>query len=280
MPSFAKVRDIYDLVCAALMEPSGPRLGLFTEAEVLNHINTTISDLLQGGAFVRQFSCLPIIAFQEQYNEPDEILNVESTYVREKYIPAQSTFDIAENNYQFQTVLPGNPTCYREDQQMPRKMTLQPKPNWNGPQVELLQGQLFYGTISEVAAGVSLDITVTEPFYGTLSGEYDSATYLDSGTPFWGTISVMATSDSNLTMIGVSQPSKLSLTMDDWIEQVPRSFGYYIRYGVLAKMFSTNSELKDLRRGKYCQQRFSEGIRLAAAINTDTLYYQTRKTIR
>ena len=40
----------------------------------------------------------------------------------------------------------------------------------------------------------------------------------------------------------------------------------YLKYGVLADMFSKDGRGQDLLRARYCEQRFAEGIALASVL--------------
>lgn len=48
--------------------------------------------------------------------------------------------------------------------------------------------------------------------------------------------------------------------------EVPDALGPYLKYGVWADMLSKEGRGQDLLRARYCEQRFEEGIALAAAL--------------
>lgn len=257
------------------MEPNGLLLGLLTEREVINAIGSVVSDLLFDGAVIRRFQIQQIQFGKIQYEEPDWMLNTEQCLVDESHLWMESTFDTATANPDWLTSLPGRPSTYRMDQQEQKKISIQSAPAFSGPVVDLINGQPFYGTLSEQQDGFSIAISSSDPFYGVVSGDYDSETYLESQPAGFGVIENLVTSDGNLMSLGPSQPIRDDDQLDDFLADVPNSFLIYIKYGALARIFTDNSELKDLNRAKYCQQRFEEGCRILAAVNTDLLYSMT-----
>lgn len=70
-----------------------------------------------------------------------------------------------------------------------------------------------------------------------------------------------------LTLIGAQIPDKITgWVLGDTIPLLPNSLLPYLRYGILAKIFATDSEQKDLFKAAYCNARCSEGISLMAAM--------------
>ena len=72
--------------------------------------------------------------------------------------------------------------------------------------------------------------------------------------------------DRNLALVGTFGTLKTSFALGDTIPNVADSFTFYLGYGVLAKIFSTDGEAKDMQRAAYCAARFQEGISLARAM--------------
>jgi hypothetical protein len=72
--------------------------------------------------------------------------------------------------------------------------------------------------------------------------------------------------ERNLTIVGPAAPSKTAWEAGDTLDGIPDSFTHYLTYGVLEKIFSSESELRDVQRAAYCRSRFDEGISLARAI--------------
>jgi hypothetical protein len=270
-----KIQKVYDGICKVVMEPNGLLLGLLTEREVIDAIGSVVSDLLFDGAVIRKLQIQQIQFGKVQYEEPDWMLNTEQCLVDESHLWMESTYDTATANPDWLTSLPGRPSTYRMDQQEQKRISIQTAPAFSGPVVDLIQGEPFYGTLSEQQDGYSVSLVSNEPFYGVLSGDYDSPVYLEAQPTGLGTIENLVSSDGNLMTFGPSQPVRNDDQLNDFLAEVPNSFLIYIKYGALARIFTDNSELKDLNRAKYCQQRFEEGRRIMAAVNTDLLYSLT-----
>lgn len=78
--------------------------------------------------------------------------------------------------------------------------------------------------------------------------------------------------ENNLTTVGSAGPRPLTLTLDDDIPSViPKSFTAYLVYGVLYRIFSSDSESKDMQRAHYCGARWLEGIGLGQIIMQEAL---------
>jgi hypothetical protein len=73
-------------------------------------------------------------------------------------------------------------------------------------------------------------------------------------------------SERNLTMVGPAAPSKTAWLAGDTLDTIPDSFTHYLVYGVLEKIFGSESEMRDVQRAAYCHTRFEEGISLAQAL--------------
>jgi hypothetical protein len=69
--------------------------------------------------------------------------------------------------------------------------------------------------------------------------------------------------EKNLTIVGSAAPVKTTWVLGDTIEIVPDIFVGYLVYGILAQIFSADSETKDPSRASYALMRFNEGIQLA-----------------
>lgn len=87
---------------------------------------------------------------------------------------------------------------------------------------------------------------------------------LGSGSYYW---KVGIGNDGNLTMVGTQGLPSIAYTLDSVIPAtIPTSFVPGISYGVLARIFSGDSEARDLQRAAYCQARYQEWISAGAAV--------------
>jgi len=77
--------------------------------------------------------------------------------------------------------------------------------------------------------------------------------------------------DGNLSIIGTTGLTTITYGLNDTVPVLPDSFCGALAYGILARIFSNDSECKDLQRAYYCQARYSEYINVAAAISGELL---------
>lgn len=70
----------------------------------------------------------------------------------------------------------------------------------------------------------------------------------------------------NLLLFESVLPDLSALTLDSEITQIPRTFGWYIAYGVLWRIFSGDTLMKDGMRAAYAKARFDEGVAVAKEI--------------
>lgn len=70
-----------------------------------------------------------------------------------------------------------------------------------------------------------------------------------------------------IDLLGTQLPSNITgISGTTTVEIVPDSFVPYLKYGILAQIFTQDGECKDMNKAQYCQARYAEGIGLAAAI--------------
>lgn len=105
--------------------------------------------------------------------------------------------------------------------------------------------------------------------YGSYAG-FSGNPYIDCNNQGFGIIGAMVPSSGNLSMIGTALPyNQSNIDINGWVELIPDSFVMYIKYGILAYLFGSSSELKDEQKAAYCTARFSEGKNLLSAIFGD-----------
>lgn len=93
-----------------------------------------------------------------------------------------------------------------------------------------------------------------------------------SGTAMSPTYGQFFPTRSNVTIVGPAAPSQTTWALADTIDDLPRSFGPYLVYGILEQIFSAEGETRDDQRALYCRTRFSECIALADAIARAELF--------
>lgn len=65
--------------------------------------------------------------------------------------------------------------------------------------------------------------------------------------------------DRNITVYGATLPVQLTYVLADTIPLLPDSAAIYLAWGILEKIYSDDSELKDRQKATYCSARFFEG---------------------
>lgn len=73
-------------------------------------------------------------------------------------------------------------------------------------------------------------------------------------------------SSGTLRVFGSVQPSSSQPSITGNISLVPDSFAVYLKYRVLAKIFSVDGEARDLQRAAYCKARMQEAVNIGKAI--------------
>ena len=276
MPIFVRT-DIYEPVCNQLLENTGlSTLGLMTDANFLGILNDTVSDFLTYTRFKFKINTVPCLAFQSSYTEPDFILNSKSVLYGSKNLYRSYEFytDAARPNSANDK--PGIPRDWYDDDASVKGFNLRPAPAFNGGQVIVALGQGIYGNISQTSDVNDFDITCDPLFanglLGTVSDCHGGDCYVEVAGPMFGTIANMVASNGkngNITMIGPSNLFNRVQDLDTYLELISPSFAIYLRYGVLMRIFSGDSEYKDETRTKYCLTRFLEGINLCRAMMGD-----------
>lgn len=161
------------------------------------------------------------------------------------------------------------PTQFHEDSLPIEQVQIIPAPNKTGNQVAIAAGQGLFGTIAGSVSAPDFDVALpasTDAFYGTISEAFGNP-FVETQGPFFGVIAEAIPSTNNLSLFGAALPLEIiGIVGTDPVEVVPDSFIPYIKYGILAEIFNSNSELKDSDKAAYCAARYKEGISLSQAI--------------
>lgn len=268
-----RVCDVYSEIVDVLLEPEGPTTGVITREQIIEYILNAASDFLQETGLILKLCNIQSLAFIGVYEQPDNLLMADLAMYNDSSLETYDKFqlDNADNNWR--NVKPGKPMGFVQDEIEVKQIEFFPKPQFTGRKVEESTGLGFYGTLSSVEDGPDFSIEFTEPFYGVISGTFQSQAYLEGMGACVGTISSMCGSGRNFTLIGATMPQS-DIPVDQYhqiIEGIPYSFVQYIKYGALARIFSTDGELKDIQRAKYCDARFTEGKNIARVIMQESV---------
>lgn len=263
-----KVQAIYVSVLRPLLEPDGLELGLISEANIINQIGIVIQDFIEKAGLIKGMACQQALLNQGVYTGPNKLSNVDEVFYDQSQLFEDNTFQISNADYDWDQMLPSNPEKYREDELLPKRFGIYPKPQMTGPQFATNLGNPFYGTVANFVAGSELTLTPPSSGYGVIS-KIEGPCYFDTLGGGFGTLSGLSLNRGNIMQVGTIQPTFQVAQLEDIITQIPDSFLKYIRYGVLQRIFENDAELKDTMRAKYCARRYREGIAIASAVNRE-----------
>lgn len=274
------VQSIYSQVCRIFMEDYGFGVGtgMITDSMFYTSLNDVLADFLDRTGCVKKIINVPISFGSPLYAEPDVLSEVQSSSQDQTFIYRDSGFFLDSANPNWNQEF-GQPAKWREDENPPRIIQLTPAPSVDGYQVATSLPQQGYGTISSTADVIDFDIVtdVGVPGYGTISGAPNGAVYLETHNQGYGIIGSMVSSTANLQMIGAVIPYQDANYILGYLELIPDSFIPAIVYGVSAKLFSADSEAKDMKRSQYCQTRFEMIMTIVGLITTETVFEKGEK---
>lgn len=270
------VQDIYTQVAKIFMEDVGfsAGTGMITDSMFFTALGDVMNDFLDRTECVKKIINIPIAFGESTYIEPEVICEVQSASQNRTFIYRDSGFFLDSQNPQWTSEF-NQPAKWREDEKPPKRIQLTPTPNVDGWQVSTSLPQQGYGTISSTSAAVDFDIVpdIGEQGYGTISAAPNGAVYLETINPGYGTVASMVSSTGNLQMISAVTPYNQTQTyLLDYLELIPDSFVLAVAYGVAAKLFSADSEAKDIQRAKYCQSRYQFMLSLVGSVMTETAF--------
>lgn len=262
------VQSIYDDVCNALLEPAGLQLEILTVDDFLGIFAEVIQEWCQATGLVKKLFAKPVSASVAAVSIPDEAIDVQQVYCAEKYLGRNTALEL-DLLAQDWRAASGPPRSWHEDRLSPKTLELNPVPTLAGNVVAVGGGGGFYGTISDLS-GSDWSAIGSGSFYGVVSVVSGPDTW-EAPHAVFGTISDLQSSIGNALLVAAVKPPQKAYELASLVEHVPDSFSQYLKYGVLAKIFGVDGELRDELRQRYCSARFSEGVNLAKAISEEVL---------
>ena len=265
-----QVQTIYDQCCKILYEDVGfsAGTGCLTDDQFYKALSDTILDMMDRIGAVKKIVNVTMIAGVAAYDEPNIISALQSVHVSQKYTFRTSGLYVnATNPYWDQ--LEGQPAQWREDR-IPQTVQFIPRPNVTGYQVAVTWPG-GYGTISSASSPNDFDVVCDNAVqgYGTVSGAPNGAVYVETQNQGFGIISEMVPSAGNIQMIATVMPYEIEFELSDWIELLPDPFVPYLKYGICSRLFSADSESKNLSQGKWCDMRYKEGLQLIEEVMSE-----------
>lgn len=268
------ILSLYDNVTNALMENgSFDTIGLMSSSDFLNFLNDIIQDFLSRTGIARKFIGIESLYSINTYTEPNSAMDVQAVFFDNTFLMRSSGYYLDRYSPQWQSNQ-GVPERWREDETPPKSIEIDPVPVITGRMVTPTPPNPGYGQIA--AASNATDFTVLGPAsggYGTISGTSGvlpggySGVYVNATNPGYGVISTMVCSNSNIMLVATSQPVHYpSQVLGTYFELLPASAIPYIRWGVLMKIMTGDTEYKDTQRGNFAKQMYELGIGLFSKV--------------
>ena len=235
------VRDIYDLVTYDLLEDGGLVLGLVTVQQFIDFTNLTLVDFCQKTCFLSLVETIYVQAGTSQYTYPDAMMRVDSAFLGGVFLEPATVQSLTNGFYKWRTEI-GLPTRWHADELPIKTVELVTNPNDTG-------------------------VYVTGP--NQPDPPYEQAGWnvvLDA-------VTYTPAQHRDLTLIGPQMPASVSFLSDPLVFSAgsptalfPQDMVLgYLGFGVLARIFSSDSELKDNYRAQWCQAQFEEGVAIVQA---------------
>lgn len=272
-----QVSTLYSDISRTLLEDNGlsAGTGIITDDMFFKYLGDVVQDFLNRTGVIKKLGIVPLYFGLPTYAEPEYLVDVQSMFQNQIFMPQASGWFIDSTNREWQLVslVVGTPEKWREDETAPRVLQVSPSPNVQGHQVTLAAGQSGYGTISSVVTVGDFTVLASNSGYGTIAAigtiypANTSNVYFESMNAGYGTISSMCSSISNLEMLGTVQPTQTPQSQADYLFLIPDSAVPCIKYGILYKIWTSDSECRDDLRAKYAQARYVESINLFASIS-------------
>lgn len=258
----ATVQNIYNDCCSILLEPSGLVLGLYTPAQFIQAYREVMDDflgrtgLIKAIAVIAQEFGIPQYVMPDWISEP-EVAITDGTAIRRDF---EGNIGSIDRNWQNKV---GSPRSWRQDKQLPNQVSLYPAPNVENPAVPLDPSPGQYGAV--IAWAPLADLTSIVAFVGTMTQSGGVATFTSPGA-FFGSAPLNQFSRGNLCLIGATGLLSEDVTLSSPVEAITDDWLHFIKYGILEKIWLSDSELKDVQRARYARARYDEGCMLAAAV--------------
>jgi hypothetical protein len=237
-------RDIWDIIVYDVGEDPvlGFKLGLISDQQVLDLINLTVSDFLIKTGICKRIYTQTIFAGQPQYAVPDDIERVDACLIGGSWAPRTTQRELSNAYRNWRTDL-GVPIFFYEDGLPIKTMGIAPPPIFNGAYI--------LGPNEPDPPHAVYDSFSANAVIGTTTAVFD------------------AQSLQALTIVGPQKPTMLA-TLDDPIPLLPDDVSLaYIQFGVLERIYTADSELKELSCAAFCRAQYAEGVNLMAAVGCE-----------
>ena len=288
----------------------GLSLGDFTLTSFLEVVSNVIEEFVLRTGLVWDIFTQQVVFGTTTYVTPNIFDDLKVTFLGGVWLDHETLQGLDDFAYNWRYIN-GTPAFWHEDGLPPKTLELVPNPNYSGASYQLpnvsdptqqppfgvyglfngaTTGQ-FTGTVNTATLAVSWvsgatfdlnwnnyyprpNITIAGTVYpiDTVTDSYNLTLLVSAGTQSSVASRVNIGNDGNLTMVGTMGPPQITYTLSTPIpSSVPDSAVCYLAYGVLSRIFSSDSEVKDMQRAYYCLARYSEGVNVLAGISGEML---------
>jgi hypothetical protein len=255
-------QNLFDDCAAILLERSGFTLGLISTAQWIEYAVAVFQDFLGKTGICQCVAVMPQQFGIPQYTLPDFISDAQACFSDGAAVRRDFEGNISTIDRQWQQKV-GAPRSWRQDKQLPQQLSLYPAPTVESVNAPNYPPPGTYGAV--LAWAPSSDLTSETAFIGTLIQTAGVAAFTTPGV-FFGAQPLNQFSRGNVCAIGpvgllteaVTLASPIEALTDDWLT--------FIKFGILEKIWMSDSELKDVQRARYAHARYEEGCMIAAAV--------------
>ena len=248
---------IYNQICNVLLEPGGLQLGLLTQSQFYVMAQEVLMDFYSKTDIVKKVFNFRMQVGVSTYNEPDQMGDIDTALANQTYMHRTSGYYLDNSNSTWPNLF-NAPVEFREDELPVSQLQVVPSPNVGGNDIPMTNEG--FGVIASTTLATDFNIVANGRGFGQWAS-FTGNPYISTVNAGFGVISCMTPSEGNITAVATLSPDDLSYFL-----LLPSPFQLYLKYGILAKIFASDSELKDEQKAYYCEARYAEGVNLAAAI--------------
>jgi hypothetical protein len=221
-----------------------------------------MDDFLGRTGLIKAIAVIPQEFGIPQYVLPDWIETADVAFSDGAAIRRDFEGNISTISRNWQTKV-GQPRSWRQDKQTPQEVSLFPAPNVENPLFPVGPPAGAYGAVIAWAPGESE--TDSQAYIGTMIQTAGTATFTSPGV-FFGATPILQFTRGNLCVVGTVGLLSENVSLGMPIEAITDDWDHFIKYGILEKIWMSDSELKDIQRARYAHARYEEGCMLAAAV--------------
>ena len=257
-----QVSDLLTLMARHLQEEDSTfGSGLWSKAEVIEHIADMDVDFIKSTGVVKDVAPIPGVASQAAYDEPTQSVETERLSWNGLRVYPTTQFEMDAENPDWRGETAPDPNSFHRDNLTTKKFAVSPVPSagatgWSA-------ASSVEGVFRTITGGLTYSATGTQ---GIIRQLYGTRNYLygarndPNGTGMRGVIRRIVNSAQSFWAAFTLLPDRVST--DTHYLATPDAFVRYVMYGALAQVWGKQGDGQDLRRSAYCQMRYERGIAL------------------